>query len=186
MDKWIKKALFVVLSIVIVLFILFVGFGAIYQYGGLKYYVGVVNTINKMSEPEKTQEKKDFYGDSSDIREYRGILAGINKTGTGGIWVWGRLGLKYLPAKGGAGFYFSDVCSGVQKIFISDNQVESTIVKVEEFSDIRNWSNKVGTGYFVVVLSDVDISLFNGRLTSVFAYNGRFFLQDVLKPICER
>lgn len=179
---------FVVLGVVTLITAVFVGVGYIYQYTGFNRYIRVMGDINKMLEPGKTKVSTDFYGDRSDTHMYNGILAGVNKKNNGGIWVWGRLGLLYLPAEKESRFAFIDVCSFDQVIKYTpegvDNKIKVPYYDPEVFPNIQQWSEKVKVGNFVEVLSKTDVGFLKGNLGAVFAYNGRYLLTD-LKTTCE-
>lgn len=167
---------------------IFLGAAYLYQFAGLKYYVGTANMISKISEPERTQEKINFYGDKNDTKGYNGILARVNKVGLGGIWVWGRFGLLYLPAEKESKFFFVDVCSTYYTTgFVSngsDNTTEVPYYQPESSFNVQQWGEKAKVGNFVEVLSKTDVGFLKGNLGAVFAYNGRYPLTD-LKTICE-
>jgi hypothetical protein len=177
------------------------GFGYLYQFAGLNNYIKAVWVINKLPEPEKTQEKKDFYGDSSYTMEYRGVLAGVNKIGTGGVWVWGRFGLKYFPGWGGSSFYLIDYCpdsspqsvsNSVEKFVdlqhgdLTDAQIKLINYQEIDLSNIQNWSSKVKVGDYVKVLSNEDIGFLNGNLNAGFAYKGRYSFDLDSETVCKR
>lgn len=158
------------------------GIVCLYQFAGLKYYIKVIDKFGKYSESERAQAITEFYGDKYNTKRYTGILAGVNKNGVGGVWVWGRLGLIYFPAGVDSVFLFTDNCSG--RPFIPN--IDGTLMTKETSINIQHWSEKVRTGDFVIIISKSDVGLLNKNFEVASAYNSWLFLQSDSKTACEK
>ena len=153
---------------------------------GLKYFISAATKIQKLSEPNKSKAIADFYNKNGGSGGYRGILAGVKKSGSGGIWIWGRSGLKYFYADKDSVYLFTNGCldalinpdpSNVGKQYVLENEV---------YTDMGRWSEKVKPGDFVIVISKSDIGFLKGNLGNVLAYNWWYFLQSNIKTECEK
>lgn len=76
----------------IVIFVFSLGFVLLYQVFGLRYYIKEMIAINNLSGETKSQAISYFY--TADERTYRGTLAFVNTRGSGGVWVWGKQGIR--------------------------------------------------------------------------------------------
>ena len=185
-----KKSNKIFLFCLLAVIIMNLGLGVffLYQNAGLKYFIKADSKIQKLSEPNKSKAVAIFYGESGNAREYRGILAGINKNGSGGIWIWGKSGLKYFYADKDSVYQFTNGC--IDSIINPDPELiiegEQKKIESEVYTDLGKWSQRVNVGDFVIVLSRSDIGFLKGNLGNVFGHNWWYFLQSDMKTECEK
>ena len=149
-----------------------------YNYMGLNKYIFLVSTINKISDPAIRKNQYDIlFGSTTDNKEYFGVLANVDTYGNVGVWVWGRLGLKYFPAKDGATYDFVDGC--VENKVIIDGEKDK---KTSDNINIYEWSTKAKAGSYILIGSDKEINFFSGNISNILATN-RVYLQSELSFI---
>jgi hypothetical protein len=178
-----RKSSLVVVSVLALALVIF--FGWLFVYGGLRYYLRAEIMIaqSKVSAENKIQVKLDFFGDGSNQFEYRGTLARVEN---GGIWVWGRTGLKYFKTDKDSVFHFTDGCLDIYTVQSEKNAGKEIEVNDEIFTDITKWGQKARVGDYVIVLSRSNIGLFGGGLGEVLTFNNWFFLQVESKIACQK
>ena len=67
------------------------------RYAGLASFVRAVYAIYSLPSETRTEAAERFWG-SGEAGRYSGILAGVSRAEGGGVWIWGRKGLKYFAA----------------------------------------------------------------------------------------
>jgi hypothetical protein len=163
-----------------------VGIIYVYQYAGLNYYINAYAKVQKLPEPNKSKAILNFYNNQDGTTGYRGILAGVTTSGSGGIWVWGRSGLKYFYNDKDSIYLFTDGCIDAILNPKPSDVGKTTTTNPEVYTDLARWSQRVKTGDFVIVKSRTNIGLFEGNAGSVLDYNWWNFLGSDMKTECAR
>lgn len=134
-------------GITIVFLVIFVMLGSfcIYQWAGLKQYIGLVKYINTFSDETEKKETLSIFFDGPG-RGYGGILAWIGKNG---LWSWGKFGPKYFryPDNPTYGIFYD--CN--QKKMSEYANGKGTNVRFERFSDLAIWKENVKIGMYVFI-----------------------------------
>lgn len=138
-----KKIVWVVAILVIVLILIFLG---LYQFAGLKQYFQVLTTLRALPVEQRAKDEFKFYhgGDGQGQYGYTGMLAYADKNG---LWVWGGKGPKYFRADKDTMFVTWSVCDPATLEKIASKQPFSP--NQYATANISEWRPKERVGQFV-------------------------------------
>lgn len=175
MKRWILG----IFSIVVVLILSSIL--ALYQFGGLKQYIKVVNVINKMQGVEK-----DLAWDDLLIPNKRGGIKGV-LAGTLGnlVWIWNRHGLQLFIADENSVYSFFDGCS--EEVMERLKKGEKDAINRSIYTDIREWNMVVKPGEYVTVYTaSEDESGSLNNLREIYGYNFWLFMNKGMDIACAK
>ena len=133
------------------LFFAGIGFYGVYEYTGLKYYLKANREINKLEGREKEEALDVFMGgQDSGLDVYGGILMGVNTKDHGGVWVWGRHGLRYFRSDQYSVFSFFSICKPV--ILEKYKNGEEVKIGQDIYTDIVEWKKLIKQGDYVSLI----------------------------------
>jgi hypothetical protein len=121
----------------VLLVILSIGVGLIYQFAGLNSYLKTLKYIRGLQGDQKTLVEDRFFGPG---KMYGGILALVDPRGV--VWVWGEGGLRNFPTDKYSKYTFLSGC------------VEETIEAINNsiYTEIESWKKVVQVGDFITIL----------------------------------
>lgn len=167
--------------VIIIVFIVIVFVGFLYQWAGLKYYVRALIVINKMPVAERNLAWNEFSGTDQRSVE-RGILAG---TWMNRVWIWKSTGLKSFAVDKYSIYSWFDGCSDTVKAklkFGASNAIETV-----RYTDINSWRNKYKVGDYVAVFSTrSDQGGTKGNLREIYDYNFWLFMKKGIDTECAK
>jgi hypothetical protein len=150
------------LVVVVVMMMIGLGFLAVYQYTGLKYFFWVGTEINKSEIPKelKRQTWNNFIGIGTGY--YGGVYAG---DWWGRIWVWGKGGLRAFVTDDYSYYYFYDEC----KDNFSPLGPNENVEHIFPSNRVNEWKNEMKIGYQVRVRMAKDAIV--GNLREIYAFD---------------
>jgi len=160
-----------------------IGFLWLYQYAGLKHYIKAVREINQLEGEEKTEALEHF---SAEPGWYSGTLAGVNTRGYGGVWVWGRQGLKYFKTDENSAYAFFEMCRPENLGKLEKNE-KGLYIGQDIETDIGIWAEKTRQGdYTVLSISGAAHGGTPGRARQVWAHDWPAFAPADIREECEK
>jgi hypothetical protein len=183
-----KRFLWILTSVLIIVLFCAGVFGFLYQYAGLNHYLKAITYIRNVPAGEKQQKAwSDFYGENDAIH-YGGLLGGVwaNR-----IWVWGRIGLRSFPVDQYSVFSFYDGCTEAIKETTEeiDSLIRPELLKPsrEVYPSLSDWSQKSRLGDWVnVIIADADHGGTKGHLREIYTYNYWPFMQQDIHTQCAK
>lgn len=161
-----------------ILFFLLIVVFVVYEFGGGRFYLAMMDTIGQYTGEEKKKIENDVWGSAKD-NTYGGVLITANEKG---VWIWGRLGPRFFTKKDGSSiYYFYNTCS--QENLKRTSQQKSVTTIKDKYSDINVWRKLLYQGDFVSVKWEPNNS---GQLQELYGYGSWYFSHKSLVEQCKK
>lgn len=136
----------------------------------------VVYRISKL--PSDQQEKaRTLLWQAGGSATYSGILAAVDQRGSGGVWIWGKKGLRYYAGNEHTFYRYVEKCSPEAIAAITE---QTTYLPPKETisTKVKDWTAKKGD-YVYLYLGRADDGADGGVMHEVRAHDWWAFLPTV-------
>lgn len=177
MKKW-------MVALGVLLLLLVLGLGLVYQFGGLKNYVLATREISKLSDDQRDRALQNFNGRIGE-NGYRGMLGYVNKIGSGGLWIWGKNGPKYFSADEYTVYSIFTGCSDqILNAKPEDGEIE---VARRVYTNVSEWSRDIKNGSYVTIFLAGEGNGGNiGKIREIWAFDWWNFLPKSMGELCAK
>lgn len=134
-------------------FLILVGFtiSILYFKFGLREYLDVLSSIDKMDSSLRSKARNEFFSISSDLpyEQYGGIIAYVNTSDKPGVAIWGKDGLKYFKAYQDTVYSFFELCTDENIEAIRFYQSYTILPQIT--TNISEWNKRAYVGRSVAI-----------------------------------